>query len=142
MFVHVALTSFLFDDNTESWSMMGLQSYVDVILSFTLPFIDFWYFGVKYLTTGQTITLSLVNGYIVYRFYQKTMDSAAQTQTVIKESVEREHQQENFSLCFASNRYYFLLTHILLKMQVCASYGQYELYLLHASSVSSISTTY
>lgn len=75
-----------------SWNGAGLQSYFDAAISIILPFTD-WFFKLQSsLSAGQIITLSLLNGYLTLRFYQKTLATVAVAQQTVtlKESVERE----------------------------------------------------
>ena len=69
---------------------MSLQSYVDAAISVVLPFADWSYIStfinVGSLSTGQIITLALLNGYVTFRFYQKTL--AAMSLHSSKEEVE------------------------------------------------------
>ena len=58
------------------------------MISLSLPFVDWYLHGQQSLQQGQIITWMLLNGYVVFRFYQNTLSTAAQTQTVLKESVE------------------------------------------------------
>ena len=73
---------------------MSLQSYVDAAISIALPFVDAYYHRViqrqGFLSTGQIITLSFLNGYVTFRCYQKSLATVAQTNTMSNESVERE----------------------------------------------------
>jgi len=71
------------------WNGVTLQSYVDGMLSVALPFLDWYYHGIEYLSTGQVITLSIVNGYITFRFYQKTLETVGHHTT--KDNVEHLH---------------------------------------------------
>ena len=48
------------------WNGVTLQSYVDGMLSVALPFLDWYYHSIGLLSTGQVITLSIVNGYIKF----------------------------------------------------------------------------
>ena len=68
------------------WNGVTLQSYVDGMLSVALPFLDWYYHSIESLSTGQVITLSIVNGYITFRFYQKTLETVGQHTTA--ENVE------------------------------------------------------
>ena len=72
---------------------MSLQSYVDAAISIALPFVDTYYHRViqrqGFLSTGQIITLSFLNGYVTFRYYQKSLASD-ESHTESKESVERE----------------------------------------------------
>eukprot|EP00985_Skeletonema_marinoi_P000622 scaffold224_cov108-Skeletonema_marinoi.AAC.20 len=69
-----------------SWNGASLQSYFDAAISIVLPFADWHYTLQSSLSTGQVVTLSLLNGYITFRFYQKTLATVAQQ--ALKESVE------------------------------------------------------
>jgi len=73
---------------------VGLQSYVDAAVSIALPFVDTYYHLIiqrqGFLSTGQVITLSLLNIYITFRYYQKALASD-ESHTESKESVEREY---------------------------------------------------
>lgn len=74
-----------------SWKGSGLQSYFDAAISIILPFID-WHFKLQIsLSTGQIIILSLLNGYITFRFYQKTLATVSHQAVTLKGSVEREY---------------------------------------------------
>jgi len=68
------------------WNGASLQSYFDAAISIVLPFVDWHYTLQSSLSTGQVVTLSLLNGYITFRFYQKTLATVAQQ--ALKESVE------------------------------------------------------
>ena len=68
------------------WNGVTLQSYVDGMLSVALPFLDWYYHSIGLLSTGQVIILSIVNGYITFRYYQKTLETVGQHTT--KENVE------------------------------------------------------
>ena len=72
---------------------MSLQSYVDAAVSIALPFVDTYYHRIiqrqGFLSTGQVITLSLLNIYITFRYYQKTLASD-ESHAESKESIERE----------------------------------------------------
>ncbi|KAK1738802.1 hypothetical protein QTG54_010118 [Skeletonema marinoi] len=68
------------------WNGASLQSYFDAAISIILPFADWHYTLQSSLSTGQVVTLSLLNGYITFRFYQKTLATVAQQ--ALKESVE------------------------------------------------------
>ena len=72
---------------------MSLQSYIDAAVSIALPFVDAYYHRIiqrqGFLSTGQVITLSLLNGYVTFRCYQKALASD-ESHTESKESVERE----------------------------------------------------
>ncbi len=72
-----------------SWNGASLQSYFDAAISIILPFADWHYTLQSSLSTGQVVTLSLLNGYITFRFYQKTLATVAQQ--ALKESVERKY---------------------------------------------------
>jgi hypothetical protein len=72
-----------------SWNGVSLQSYFDAAISIILPFADWHYKLQSSLSTGQVVTLSLLNGYITFRFYQKTLAQVAQQ--ALKESVERKY---------------------------------------------------
>ena len=71
------------------WNGVTLQSYVDGMLSVALPFLDWYYHSIGLLSTGQVITLSIVNGYITFRSYQKTLETVGQHTT--EENVEHLH---------------------------------------------------
>jgi len=79
----------LFSHIGYSWKGASLQSYFDAAISIILPFADWYYKLQSSLSTGQAITLSLLNGYITFRIYQKTL--ATVSQHTLKESVEREY---------------------------------------------------
>ena len=72
---------------------MSLQSYVDAAISIALPFVDAYYHRViqrqGFLNIGQVITLSLLNGYVTFRYYQKALASD-ESHTESKETIERE----------------------------------------------------
>ena len=72
------------------WNGVSLQSYVDAAISIILPFADWSYIStfnnVGSLSTGQIITLALLNGYVTFRFYQKTLAPVSLHST--KEEVE------------------------------------------------------
>lgn len=62
-----------------------MQSYVDVLVTFICPFAD-WYFYNQYslhgfLPTGSIVMLSILNGFITIRAYQKTLAPAGQILT-------------------------------------------------------------
>lgn len=64
---------------------MSLQAYVDAIAAVINPFAD-WYFHSYYTQEGslgasEVILLSLLNGYIVVRMYQKTLDAIGHSST-------------------------------------------------------------
>ena len=72
------------------WNGVSLQSYVDAAISVILPFADWSYIStfnkIGSLSTGQIITLALLNGYVTFRFYQKTLAPVSLHST--KEEVE------------------------------------------------------
>ena len=72
---------------------MSLQSYVDAAIGISLPFVDAYYHRVVqrqgFLSAGQIITLSFLNGYVTFRYYQKALASD-ESHTESKESIERE----------------------------------------------------
>lgn len=72
-----------------SWNGAGLQPYLDAAISIILPFADWHYKVQNSLSIGQVITLSLLNGYITFRFYQKTLATESEGQHTLKETVER-----------------------------------------------------
>lgn len=74
-----------------SWDGAGLQPYLDAAISIILPFADWYYKVQSSLSSGQIITLSLLNGYITFRLYQKTLATESEGQHNLKESVERKH---------------------------------------------------
>jgi len=84
--MNVLLHSFFFLCSFFIWKGASLQSYFDAAISIILPFADWYYKLQSSLSTGQAITLSLLNGYITFRIYQKTL--ATVSQHTLKESVE------------------------------------------------------
>ncbi len=80
------------------WNGASLQSYFDAAISIILPFADWHYKLQSSLSTGQVITLSFLNGYIAFRFYQKTLDTVTVAQNTLKESVERKCLEGLFRL--------------------------------------------
>ena len=90
---------------------MSLQSYVDAAISITLPFVDAYYHRViqrqGFLNIGQVITLSLLNGYITLRYYQKALASDGdESHTESKESIEREFWYYCILRCSSKTRLY------------------------------------
>jgi len=94
------------------WNGVTLQSYVDGMLSVALPFLDWYYHSIGSLSTGQVITLSIVNGYITFRSYQKTLETVGQHTT--EENVE--HLESPRLYCFMCEIYEVSLMGLLLSL--------------------------